>query len=213
MSTPSSLTQEQLTKWSIAQQGELAFWKDWMETADHKDDMLWLSYVLQYFGFSDGQDFGTQTLIDLGSGPIGLLTRLRATCRIAVDPLPLVNTADMDILRIRRPAERTGLPSSIADQVYIYNLLQHVISPIHVLDECTRLLKSGGRVFLLEQLNLPTDSEHPHTLRIEMFDQWVQRENYHVEKRSLVQDSILSSVSSSRPGSGYCVLYLMATKP
>jgi ubiquinone/menaquinone biosynthesis C-methylase UbiE len=119
----------------------------------------------------------------------------------------------MDILRIRRPAESTGLPSAIADQVYIYNLLQHVISPIHVLDECTRLLKSGGKVFLLEQLNLPTDSEHPHTLRIEMFDQWVERDHYYVEKRKLVQDSILSSIAPSRPGSGYCVLYLMATKP
>jgi 2-polyprenyl-3-methyl-5-hydroxy-6-metoxy-1,4-benzoquinol methylase len=212
MDNTEGVTQDQIALWTKAQQGETSFWRDWMTKNPDLTDTNWLKYVLNFFGLADNHDFGKETLVDIGSGPIGILTRFKAECRIAVDPLP-IDSFDKSILRIKMPAEKTGLPSKSADRIFIYNLLQHVISPQHVLDECMRLLKPNATVYLLEQLNLPTDSEHPHSLKIEMFDKWVERERLEVIKRTLIPDSILSSVSASRPGSGYYVLCLIVKKP
>lgn len=212
MNQAGELTQEQISRWGAAQQGETQYWQEWMAKSSDLSDAQWLLYVLQYFGLADRQSFGSETLVDIGSGPIGLLTRLQADCRIAVDPLP-IDTIDLNILRLKRPGEKTGLPSKIADRVFIYNLLQHVISPDHVLNECSRLLKPNGSAYILEQLNLPTDNEHPHSLKIEMFDQWIARENLQVEQRLIEPDRILSSINPARPGSGYCVLCLIVKKP
>jgi ubiquinone/menaquinone biosynthesis C-methylase UbiE len=86
-----------------------------------------------------------------------------------------------------------------------------VISPKHVLAEALRLLKPTGTIYILEQLNLPTDNEHPHSLKLEWFDDWVQASGLHVKKRTLQQDMILDSQNPSQPGTGYCVLCLIVT--
>ncbi len=210
MST-NELSPEQLQRWAQAQQGETQFWQDWMHVSSDLGDTKWLQYVLKYFELTDSQNFGTEALIDLGSGPVGILTRLQASYRIAIDPLP-IDTIDNHILRIKRPGENTGLPSAIADRIFIYNLLQHVISPEHVLAECERLLKPGATAYLLEQLNLPTDLEHPHSLKLDMFDNWVRKHGFQIMKRTIQNDYILSSSSPARPGTGYMVLCLVVKK-
>jgi hypothetical protein len=199
-------------RWLHAQQGETGFWRDWMATNQDHGDTPWLHHVQGYFELPDHHDFGAETLVDLGSGPVGLLTRFRARDRIAVDPLP-IDSLDESLTRIKAPAEETGLPAAIADRVFIYNLLQHVISPEHVLAESLRILKPTGTLYLVEQLNLPTDQEHPHSLELAMFDRWVERERLQVLKRTTEHDCMLSSVSKSQPGSGYVVLCLIVRPP
>jgi len=205
------LTDAQLLRWMEAQQGETGFWQDWMKSSDDRGDTSWLHHVQGYFELPDHHDFGAETLVDLGSGPVGLLTRFQAAERICVDPLP-IDSLDRSLTRIKAPAEETGLKPAIADRVFIYNLLQHVISPEHVLAEALRLLKPAGTVYLVEQLNLPTDPEHPHSLKLEMFDRWVQREQLRIVKRTTEPDCMLSSVSKSQPGTGWMVLCLVVQK-
>jgi SAM-dependent methyltransferase len=207
-----ALSDDQLVRWLQAQQGETGFWKEWLSNNQDHGDTRWLQHVQGYFELPDHHDFGQETLVDLGSGPVGLLTRFTARDRICIDPLP-IDSLDKTVTRIKAPAEETGLRPEIADRVFIYNLLQHVISPEHVLAECLRILKADGTVYIVEQLNLPTDQEHPHSLKIEMFDQWVQREHLEVLKRTTEHDCMLSSVSKSQPGTGYVVLCLIARKP
>ncbi len=119
------LTDEQLLRWMQAQQGETGFWQDWMKANEDHDDTSWLHHVQGYFELPDHYNFGAETLVDLGSGPVGLLTRFKAADRICVNPLP-IDSLDPSLTRIEAPAEETGLEGTIADRVFIYNLLTNI---------------------------------------------------------------------------------------
>jgi ubiquinone/menaquinone biosynthesis C-methylase UbiE len=57
-----------------------------------------------------------------------------------------------------------------------------------VLQEAMRILKREGQFYLLEQLNLPTDRLHPHSLKLEMFDKWVAENYLKIIKRTKEDD-------------------------
>ena len=196
--------------WEQAQRGERQFWLNYLNS-NSDGDQQWLRYVLAYFCLSDGRVCDGETLVDIGSGPIGILTRLTGHRRIAVDPLG-VESLDKRIERIKAPGEATTLPSNIADRVFIYNVLQHVFAPESVLHEAVRVLRPMGRIYLLEQLYFPTDREHPHSLTIDMFDRWYHDYRFKVLKYSFERDRLLSSVNNDAPNSGYAVLCLILQK-
>jgi len=170
----------------------------------------WLVMVLEYFELKEKENFRNKILVDIGSGPTGILTRLQAKEKIAVDPL-LIDSTDPSIKRIKARGEEIPLNYQVADCVFLYNVLQHVISPEKVLDEGLRILKSGGTFYILEQLNLPVDPAHPHSLKLEMFDNWISKNNFKIIKKTIENDCYLN-FDQSAPGSGYAVLCLVLVK-
>lgn len=194
-------------RWKIAQKGERLWWENWFK--EHQNDDAWLNTVLEYFDLKENQDFGNKTLVDIGSGPIGILTKLRARERIAMDPLP-IESVDETIKRIEAPGERIPLLDETADCVFVYNVLQHVIFPEKVLEEGTRILKKGGIFYILEQLNLPTDKMHLHSLRIDMFENWIKRNNFIIIKKTIEKDCYFDH--PDEPGSGYSIICLVLKK-
>lgn len=155
-------------KWLLAQRGEKKWWESWLKEHPSANDDIWLNTVLRYFELKEYEDFENKVLVDIGSGPIGILTKFKAREKIAIDPLAIENI-DKTIKRIKAPGEKIPLPEETADCVLIYNVLQHVISPEKVLEEGTRILKRGGTFYCHEQLNLPTDKLHPQFFEIGAF--------------------------------------------
>ena len=196
-------------RWQKAQRGEARWWENWLKENPDAQDNEWLGTVLNYFELEEGHDFENETLVDIGSGPIGVLTKLKASKKVAVDPIS-ISTVDSSIERIIAPGEKTTLPDSYADRVFMYNCLQHVCSPETVLNEIYRILKKDGTAYILEQLNLPTDREHPHSLKIKLFKNWLQKNNFQVIKETQEQDCYFDHPHT--PGCGYSILCLCVKK-
>lgn len=198
----------QKLKWKyITQRGEKYWWENWLK--GNNNDDAWLKVVLDYFNLKEKQDFGEKTIVDIGAGPIGILTKLKAKKRIVVDPLA-VDNSDKKIIRIWASGEDIPLPDKSTSTVFIYNVLQHVISPEKVLEEGTRILKTGGIFYLLEQLNLPTDNLHPHSLKLEMFTKWITRYKFKIIKKRKEKDCCFDQPKVF--GFGYSILCLILKK-
>ena len=115
-------------------------------------------------------DLDGASVTDIGSGPWSLLLRCyNSGGLIAVDPIPwptsvLRRYATYNIQFIQKGGEDVGdLP--MADEVWIYNCLQHVEDPIKVLANAKKI---GRRIRIFEWLNTPVDTYHLHTLTSEM---------------------------------------------
>ena len=199
----------QKLRWNVAQKKEKKFWERWFKEHRNADDASWLNTVLKYFELKENEDFGDRVLVDIGSGPVGILTKLKSKERIAIDPLP-IESIDKTVKRIKTPAEEIPLPEETADCVFIYNVLQHVISPVKVLEESARILKRGGTLYLLEQLNVPTDMAHPYSLKLAMFEKWIANNYFHIVKKAKENDCRFEH--PHLPGSGCAILCLILQK-
>ena len=110
------------------------------------------------------------SVIDIGSGPWSLLLRCYNAGKLtAVDPIPWPPSvarryALYGIEFIQKGGEDIGdLP--MADEIWIYNCLQHVEDPAKVLENAKKL---GRRIRIFEWLNTAVDTYHLHTLTSEM---------------------------------------------
>ena len=56
------------------------------------------------------------------------------------------------------------------DEVWIYNVLQHVKDPAKIIDKA---LKAAPTLRLFEWINIPPHSGHPHMLTSEVLDEWI----------------------------------------
>jgi hypothetical protein len=115
-------------------------------------------------------DLDGASVIDIGSGPWSLLLRCYNTGKlIAVDPVPWPPSVfrrykTYGIGFINKGGEDVGdLP--MADEVWIYNCLQHVEDPVKILENAKKI---GRRIRIFEWLNTPVDTYHLHTLTEEM---------------------------------------------
>lgn len=203
-SSPESVSQK---RWSQAQEFEAGWWKQWLQEHPDGNDDQWLGYVAGQFGLDPRQAFDGEVVVDVGGGPLGLLTKLRADRRIVVDPQP-IPSFDKGIERIQASGEAIPLPEGLADRVLFYNVLQHVRCPRDVLNECVRITKPGGRIYGLEQLHVPTDLGHPHTLTEAMFETWLAEAPLTLERQELTPDA--SFAGPDQPGEA--ILCLVATK-
>lgn len=156
-------------RWAEAQAGELAFW----EAADRRQLARQLDRVyMQTLGITADTVRG-RSVLDLGGGPLPLaaLFALPVASYTVVDPLPVVEQLTYPMLRIVAPAETYFGPP--VDEVWGYNVLQHVIDPAAVL----RSAKEHGRlVRWFDWVDTPIEDHHPHSLSAdwlrEQFDGW-----------------------------------------
>jgi glycosyltransferase involved in cell wall biosynthesis len=120
-------------------------------------------------------DLRGKSVIDIGGGPVSLLLKARNGGKLTVvDPCPYPAWVDMRYtaagIEIRRFKGEDLIENTLvepADEVWIYNCLQHVEDPALVLRNAKRL----GRVIrLIEQLNVGVCPGHPHNLTQEWLE-------------------------------------------
>jgi 2-polyprenyl-3-methyl-5-hydroxy-6-metoxy-1,4-benzoquinol methylase len=121
-------------------------------------------------------DLDGASVIDIGSGPWSLLLRCYNTGKLtAVDPIPWPPSvarryATYGIEFVNKGGEEIG-NLLLADEVWIYNCLQHVEDPILVLANAKKI---GRRIRIFEWLNTAKDTYHLHTLTAELLMQWLE---------------------------------------
>jgi len=110
-----------------------------------------------------------RSVLDLGCGPQGMLQTMAPFLRrgMAVDPLMFAGQdearyAAAGITRVIEPAETFRAPNAERfDEVWCYNVLQHVMDPERVL-ETARAHADCVRLF--EWLQVPASVVHPHVV-------------------------------------------------
>jgi SAM-dependent methyltransferase len=127
---------------------------------------------------------GSATVLEVGSGPVGIVSYFSGRVRIAVDPLNSFYGTDpvLSATRARDVDYRTGLGENIpcetgsCDLVIIENCIDHVQDIHSVGRELNRVLRPGGVLYLnvncrtaagyyvhRAMSRLRIDTGHPHT--------------------------------------------------
>jgi SAM-dependent methyltransferase len=129
--------------------------------------------VLQEAAIDDPHFFDGKVVVDIGPGPLGFPDACPARVSIGVDPLaePFARHGllipDSPALYLSTGAERIPLLSGCADVVLARNSLDYVDDPEQVLREATRILRPGGTVIVLFDVDSIPNPGEPHALTVE----------------------------------------------
>jgi hypothetical protein len=111
-----------------------------------------------------------KSIIDIGGGPASILLKtINTKDRYVLDPITYpkwveLRYMELGINRIYRPAEDFELPD--VDEVWLYNVLQHVQDPSLILKKIINI----PVIRIFEWINCPTNDAHPHSLSKEFLD-------------------------------------------
>lgn len=166
-------------KWAEAQKHEAEYWGNclgmrvWGEFTKQEQYGREMGLFAEYGDGHGELEMSDKTVLDIGGGPVSMTLRcLNAAKLVVVDPLEWPQSVmrryhNYGIRCVRSAAE--DLPDDGRfDEVWMYNVLQHVDDPRLVLANAIKHVAAGGVFRIFEWLDIPADKCHPHVLTSEM---------------------------------------------
>ena len=156
-------------RWDTAQTYEKRHWKQTADkiAADAKNQLTWYGWKAGEFEKKLANvppGFGTEKwrILEVGSGPVGIVGYLKWGEKYAIDPLndyykenpSLVALRNNSVTYITAKGEDPPFPDGYFHIVVIDNVLDHVLTPDAVLNEIHRVLSPEGILFI--ELNIHT---------------------------------------------------------
>jgi len=203
-----------VNRWRRAQDYEQEFWegvaaKISAGAASQLDWYRWraeqLLLKLRSLGLNN-LDTGEATVVEVGSGPIGVVQFLKAKERIAVDPLEpfYARNAVLTALRTDGVQYRAGVGEQLPcesgryDVAIIENCIDHVQNPAAVRAELARVLKPDGILYLTVNCRSPwgyvahrvlarlrLDPGHPHTFTPDRASAFIENGGFRILGREV----------------------------
>ncbi len=197
-------------RWNAAQTYERQYWSHIAETiaSDAEKRLTWYDWKASLFQkrmsalpAQARADHGK--VLEVGSGPIGIVTYLDWKERYAVDPLNDFYRENPLLVELRRPGvnyltgvgEKLPFPDEHFDVVIIDNVLDHVAAPDAVLREIHRVLVKSGLLYLEVNIhsawgyllhrvlsNVRIDRGHPHSYTENRIRSFLAANRYDVVK-------------------------------
>jgi SAM-dependent methyltransferase len=164
-------------EWVECQSYEKQAWGDSIYLDNAYGELYKQNYYAECMGLIESRhdfnlDLKGKSVLDVGCGPVSMLLRARNFQNSAgVEPLQYHNDmidvySKYEITLYNIPAEEMVFKYKEFDEVWMYNVLQHVYNPYSILDKLTQY---GKRVRLYEWIDIPSHLGHPHCLTEEMF--------------------------------------------
>jgi SAM-dependent methyltransferase len=179
-------------RWRRAQEYEQGYWENVAQriaegSYDRIDFYEWRAGEIRKYLQSTGKEHildGSSRIIEMGSGPLGVIGYLPGVNRVAIDPLNKFYSTNEHLCSLRNPSveyisapgEDVPLETSSCDFLIIENCIDHVQDMKGVMGEIYRLLKPGGILYLTVNARsgfgyyihrilakLALDPGHPHT--------------------------------------------------
>lgn len=171
--------------WERANEWETQWWGDCSNTADEEAKQIFYAEKMQiprWVANTVGIVFDAQgkSILDIGGGPVSLLLKTVNRGRsVVVDPgsypeWTMERYKAARIEYIRQKAEEIDL-DFVFDEVWIYNCLQHVVSPEEVIQQAKRL---GKTIRVFEWIDAETNIGHPHSLSQDFLEKQFQTKGY-----------------------------------
>jgi len=171
-----------MSDWEIAQEWERGWWGICANTYGEEEKQLLYAEKMGLRRFHDGRspynfDLGGQRILDMGGGPVSLLLKCVNVEGVVVDPI-LARVPNWVKLRYQEagvgfvdaPAEHQLSWEILFDEVWMYNVLQHVEDPARVVANAKKV---GKLIRIFEWINTTTNIGHPHTLTEEVLNNWL----------------------------------------
>ena len=150
------------SRWSEAQAYEQAFWQRLGQdvqagTREHLDWYEWRAGQLRerLAAIPDSHPAAGR-ILEIGSGPVGIVNFLDGGERYAIDPLEHFYRTQPTLVALRRPGvsyidgtgERLPFEDVSCSLVIIDNVIDHTYAPRTILDEIRRVLEPRGHLYL-----------------------------------------------------------------
>lgn len=162
-----------------AQDFEAAWWGDCTNTFGEEAKQL--TYASRMGLLSEPRngrwpvyDLGGRSVLDIGGGPVSMLLKCENLgSSTVVDPCAYPNWVERRYLRAGIALRRTGAEDyrgAFSDEAWMYNVLQHVVSPREVIEtakSCAAVLR------IFEWLEMEPCEGHPHTLHADELNDWI----------------------------------------
>lgn len=160
-----------------AQAEELAFWVT--PGAELGEQLKQLSYapllglVFEHDGSSPYViNKPGKAIIDIGGGPVSLLLKTKAATKTVIDPCNYPDWVQArydqnDVHWLRDVAEVPQPLSETADEVWLYNVLQHTTDPQAIFANVLSYLKVGGVFRFFDWVETDTNVAHPISLTVD----------------------------------------------
>jgi len=196
-------------RWRTAQEYEADFWADAADriSAGETPELRWYEWRaerllerLETLDRSDASGNGA-TVLEVGSGPVGVTSFLPATTRLSLDPLQRFYSSK-DALKAPRAdrvlfvegvGESLPVPDVACDLVIIENCIDHVKDIDGVMRELRRVLRDDGVLYLTVNCRttagyfvhralstLKLDPGHPHTFTVPRIRRLVQQYGFDI---------------------------------
>jgi ubiquinone/menaquinone biosynthesis C-methylase UbiE len=178
-------------RWSKAQAYEKAHWQSIADkiVSGAMDQLDWYAWKAGEFEkriakYSDFSHKPNCKILEIGSGPIGIVAFLKWGQRYAIDPLEdfysnnkaLVQLRNRSVTYLHGQGEKLPFEDKELSIVIIDNVIDHTQSPKRILEEINRVLKDNGVMFLTVNIHtkwgtlihslmefFQIDKGHPHT--------------------------------------------------
>jgi len=170
--------QEDKERWLKAQRWETNWWGNCISTFGEETKQLLYARKMGLMFHHDGKspyniDMQGKRVLDIGGGPCSLLLKCVNVKGKAIDPLcpplwVLGRYASAGIGYQMTAAE--NINENDWDEVWIYNVLQHVEDPEKVIANAKR---AGKLIRIFEWIDTPTNQGHPHSLTEECLNKWL----------------------------------------
>jgi len=147
------------SRWKMAQEYEAAWWQNVTEIYD-TDYLVRFASDLEEILSTTDLDVSDADVLEIGAGPVGIVSYLGCRRRVASDPLDNHFESQAAYRTYREQARQRGveyieakgekLPFSDSefDLLITDNVLDHTESPDMILSEAGRVLKAGGFMYL-----------------------------------------------------------------
>jgi len=176
-----------LERWHEAQEGERRFHNNHNQSFVSMRTMYESSYK-QYFAYVEiDTDLKGKRILEIGCADIPALYFCSNYIDSAIiEPLPS-KTLDwiaghMDITIYREPAETLELDEQY-DEIWLFNVLQHVIDPDKIVSNCKEW---AHRIRYFEPIDTAINEVHPHSFTLEQYKAWFGDAKYYDYNKTAV---------------------------
>jgi len=176
-------------RWNTAQKHEAGYWGNcngavaWGEFVKHEMEAREMGLFSDYGDECAELKMQGKSVLDIGGGPVSMTLRCYdAGQLVVVDPCNYPSA-------VRRRYDRHGInfvraagedldglflsDETTFDEVWMYNLLQHVQDPEKIVRNALARIGPTGCLRMYEWLWIPTDACHPHSLTPEGLLKWL----------------------------------------
>jgi len=161
-----------------SQEWEKNWWGTCQNTYGEETKQIVYAQKMGLEVYNDGSSpFNIRTnkkIMDIGGGPVSMLLKTK-TKGIVIDPCDYPSwvakryrCAGIHYCKIK--GEDYAPLGIDVDEVWIYNVLQHVENPEKIINKAR---KAAPIIRLFEWINIGIDEGHPHTLTRENLDKWL----------------------------------------
>jgi len=166
--------------WKKAQKWEKNWWGSCVNTFGEEEKQLIYAKKMGLKTFHDGKspynfDMKGKKILDIGGGPCSMLLKCSGLKDgLVVDPCEYpewvkLRYDEAGIVSVRDKGENVG-DFGIVDEIWIYNVLQHVDKPSKIIKNALKISKV---IRIFEWINTSPNEGHPHKLTAGKLDKWL----------------------------------------